>query len=290
MGKGPVGAFPVKGKIVAVTGGGSGIGLSFAKICHSKGARVVIGDLKLTDQGSEFVNSAKDGSVVFTKCDVTNWEDLKNVITTSVKTWDDVPDVYCPCAGIFEPPWSNFWADTEDKSYATMRINAEHPIKFTRLAFRALLGADKKGVVCLVASGAGLGGIYISALYCASKHAVVGLGRSLGLADEEEGIKVVTMCPGLVTSPLWTDRQDDKAKMFGYRSDFKEHRPDNTPDEMAAGMVKLVEDDNFGGLVYSKRPDGDQVVNKGGKQDFLDVEGHYVQDILAKERGVGWHA
>lgn len=90
--------------------------------------------------------------------------------------------------GIFEPPWSNFWDDTEEESgnYKTMRINVDHPVRLTRLAFKALLGANKKGVVVLIASGAGLYGVYLAALYCSSKHAVVGLAKSLGPADEEE--------------------------------------------------------------------------------------------------------
>ena len=77
-----------------------------------------------------------------------------------------------------------------------MEINANHPMKMTRLAVRALLGANKRGVVCLVASGAGLYGLYLSSLYCASKHAVVGFTKSMGLADQEEGVKIVCICPG----------------------------------------------------------------------------------------------
>jgi hypothetical protein len=62
-----------------------------------------------------------------------------------------------------------------------MEINVNHPIKMTRLAVKALVGADEKGVVCLVASGAGLSGFYPTALYCASKAAAVGFAKSMGL-------------------------------------------------------------------------------------------------------------
>ena len=48
----------------------------------------------------------------------------------------------------------------------------------------------------LVSSGAGLGGFYLASLYCASKAAVVGFAKSMGMADEEEGVKVVCICPG----------------------------------------------------------------------------------------------
>ena len=61
---------------------------------------------------------------------------------------------------------------------------------------RALLGKNKKGVICCIASIGGLIGHYAAALYCATKHAIVGLVKSLGMADVEEGVKVVGICPG----------------------------------------------------------------------------------------------
>ena len=115
-----VGDFPVKGKVVLITGGGSGIGLSFVKLCHSKGARVLIGDLKLTTEADEFIKKTGDGSVAFTQCDVSDWKALRALITTSVEKFGEVPDVYCPCAGIFEPPWSNFWDD--GKSFTNLYL------------------------------------------------------------------------------------------------------------------------------------------------------------------------
>ena len=127
---------------------------------------------------------------------MTSWPDLAALNTASVSHFDAVPDIYIPCAGVFEPPWSNFWDDTENESYKTMEINVNHPIKLTRLAMRALLGANKKGVVCLVASTAGLGGNYLASLYCASKHAIVGFTKSMGMAEAREGVKIVAICPG----------------------------------------------------------------------------------------------
>jgi NAD(P)-dependent dehydrogenase (short-subunit alcohol dehydrogenase family) len=182
---GPIPDFTLKDKIVVVTGGGSGIGLALVKLCHSKGARVLIGDLKLTDQADAAVKSAHGGNIIFEECDVTSWKSLQNLITISVKAYGDVPDVYVPCAGVFEPRWSNFWDDNEYEYYKMIRINVDHPIKFTRLAMRALAGAEKQGVVCLVASTAGIRANYIASLYSASKFAVVGFAKSMGQADPD---------------------------------------------------------------------------------------------------------
>lgn len=77
-----------------------------------------------------------------------------------------------------------------------MEINVNHPIKLTRIAMRALLGRDKKGVVLMIASVAGLAGLYASPLYCATKHAIVGFVKSMAEADRLEGVKVVAICPG----------------------------------------------------------------------------------------------
>lgn len=284
-----VGDFPVKDKILVITGGGSGIGFAFARQFHAQGGRVLIGDLKLTPDAETFLHateaSSRPGSVVFQKCDVTNWQDLRALISASVREFGEVPDVYCPCAGVFEPPWSNFWDDAEDERYATMQINAEHPIKLTRFAFRALVGAGKKGVVMLVASGAGLIGVYGSALYCASKHAIVGFCKSLGQADADEGIKVVCICPGMVATPLWEDRVDQRARDYKYN---EEGHPSSTPDEIAETMMRLVEQGQYsGGTVYWKTPQRDEVAETGGPSKY---DHGPATSAMDRERGLKWDA
>jgi NAD(P)-dependent dehydrogenase (short-subunit alcohol dehydrogenase family) len=92
--------------------------------------------------------------------------------------------------------WSNFWDDTEDDGYASLAVNAMHPMKLTRIAIRALAGRDKPGVVLIVASVLGLVPVYAEPLYSAAKHAVVGFTRGMHHADRLEGVRVVTICPG----------------------------------------------------------------------------------------------
>lgn len=92
--------------------------------------------------------------------------------------------------------WSSFWEDKETTDYACIDINVNHPIKLTRLAIRALLGKDKKGVVCLVSSIAGINASIRSPLYCASKHAIWGFVKSMTMLDQLEGVKVTSICPG----------------------------------------------------------------------------------------------
>lgn len=98
-----VGNFPLKGKIAVVTGGGSGINLSFVQLAVKAGARVIVADLKLTQEGETFMKGDGAKAAKFVKCDVTKRADLENLIVVSEKEFGDVPDVYIAGAGVFEP-------------------------------------------------------------------------------------------------------------------------------------------------------------------------------------------
>jgi len=202
---GPVLDFPLKDKVVLITGGGAGIGLAFAQTCHAQGAKVLIGDLRLAPEASDWTSTLSPSTFHFQTTNVSDWSSLHALITASVSAFGDVPDVYAPVAGVFEPLWSNFWDDSESAQghYKTVSINVEHPLKLTRMALRALAGAEKQGVVCLVASTAGVRGNFLSCLYASSKHAVVGFAKSMGMADREMGVRVVCICPGYVQSLFW---------------------------------------------------------------------------------------
>jgi NAD(P)-dependent dehydrogenase (short-subunit alcohol dehydrogenase family) len=239
-----VGDFPLKDKICVVTGGGSGINLSFVKVALNSGARVLISDLRLTSEAEELIKSS-NGKAAFMKCDVSKWADLEAIPSEVEKAFGkgSIADVWVPGAGIFEPKWSSFVYDQESEFYMQMRINAEHPIKLTRIAMRSCLGANKPGVVLLVASGAGITGTYAAALYCATKHAVVGFCKSMAQADIDENFKVICICPGMVATPLWTGEDAKHVNsQFSYTDDVC-----ITPDEVAEAMREMVESSKYKG-------------------------------------------
>ena len=124
---------------------------------------------------------------------------------------------------------------------------------------RALAGAEKQGVVVLVASTAGIRANYLACLYSSSKHAIVGFAKSMGQADVEEGVRVSCILPGTVSSPLWHDRVDDY-KNWAKFSDRKHLEPS----DIAEVMLKMVESKEYeGGTCVLKTPFEEKIIEEG---------------------------
>ena len=176
-----------------------------------------------------------------------------------------------------------------------VQINVKHPIKLTRMAIRACLGANKPGVICLVASTAGIRGNYLASLYCASKHAIVGFAKSMGEADLEEGIRVICICPGLVATRLWTDREPEFMEMNKYAE-----RPALGPADIAECMMKMIENspnEYSGGTVVLKTPLEERVIEAGWDKQQTgaydpsprpQADLSRMKGILGRERGLKW--
>ena len=113
------------------------------------------------------------------------------------------------------------------------------------MAMRALAGAEKQGVVCLVASTAGIRANYLCSLYTASKHAIVGFAKAMGQADGDLGVRINAILPGLVNTPLWQDRQDNMIEWGKF-----EGRKQLVPADIAEVMVKMVEKGEYEGGTY----------------------------------------
>lgn len=199
-------------------------------------------------------------------------------------------DVWVAGAGVFESnaTCSSFFLDNEDDGYKAMRINAEHPIKLTRIAMRSCLKANKPGVVLIVASCAGVTGFYSSPLYCATKHAVVGFTKSMAQADKDENFKVVSVCPGIVSTPMWTAARD-VAKQYAYSDEMA-----ITAEEVAEAMKNLIEQGRFSGgsLLEASKSRGrnllesSELSQKLGPEGQPWIDGCYapVRRILEEER------
>lgn len=226
---------PLQGKIILITGGASGIGLSLTKQSHDLGANVLVADLRTTPDFDSFAKG-KD-NVLYVQSDVTQWSDFDKIFTACEKKWNDVPDAYGICAGLFEPPFSSWWLDPEEQGYKQVDVNVDHPTKLTRLAIKKSLGRGKRASVCIIASIGGLAGSIAAPLYCATKHAIVGFVKSLKDTESFTGVKITTICPGLVNTPLFTA---DKVSQFS----FNENNA-LSPENVAKNMLKLIQEKEY---------------------------------------------
>lgn len=171
-------------------------------------------------------------------------------------------DILCAGAGVFEPPFSNFWEppgtgrskdDPRADRYLTMDVNTTHPIRATQIAISHFLNPPegeekvnatnpKRIVICGSIAGQVHGISY--PLYMASKHAISGFVRCMADLDGKLGIKVSAVAPGLVRTPLIFD-YPEKAQLVNFEEDAY-----LTPDEVAQSLLRLcVEDALPGGTV-----------------------------------------
>ncbi|KAI4471877.1 15-hydroxyprostaglandin dehydrogenase [nad(+)] [Holotrichia oblita] len=193
----------IENKVAIITGGASGIGFSYATELLANGLKAVT--LADTDdvKGNEAVAIiSKDFSpekVLFVKTDVTQKDQLENAFKRTVETFGNL-DLVVNNAGIM----------VEDVWEKMLAINVTATIYGCLLAMEEYFPKYKSGketVIVNISSIVGLQGTSILPMYTASKHAVIGLSRSLGTPDQYESTqtKVVTICPGPTDTPLMQD-------------------------------------------------------------------------------------
>lgn len=140
-------------------------------------------------------------------------------------------------------------------------INVTHPIRTTQLAIAYFLkhrdSARPKHIVH-ISSIAGQNANLAAPIYCATKHAINGLVRSLGSLDQNLGIRVTAVAPGVIKTPLWTDHPD-KLKLIDDSTDVWV-----TPEEVAEVMLALVQQDEVSEIIGDRSGQGPLYKVSGG--------------------------
>ncbi|WP_102224162.1 SDR family NAD(P)-dependent oxidoreductase [Acidimangrovimonas sediminis] len=213
---------------VLITGGASGIGLATARMLLSRGAAVAVID-------REAVAVPGIASAV---ADLTDPPGLEAAVAAMAAALGGI-DILVNSAGIdLETPFSEM-GDAEWNH--VLDINLNGPMRACRAAFPYLRASDRASVVN-VSSAAGLSPIPDRAAYCASKAGVVMLSKSLALDWAAHGIRVNTVCPGAVQTPLfeqsYRDHADSEARLDQIRARYPLGRVAE-PDELAEAIVFL---------------------------------------------------
>ena len=193
----------LKGRVALITGGSSGIGRATALAFAREGARVVIGNRRVSD-GEETVRRvrAAGGEAMLVRTDVTQAAHIEMLVAKTVETHGRL-DCAFNNAGV-TGDIARTAECTEENWDRTMSVN----LKGVWLAMKyEILQMLKQGggVIVNNASVAGLVGMRGGPAYSASKGGVVQLTRTAALEYAKLGIRINAVCPGFVSTPMTED-------------------------------------------------------------------------------------
>ncbi|KAI0091843.1 short-chain dehydrogenase [Irpex rosettiformis] len=203
-------------RVALITGAGSGIGLESALLFASEGASVVLVDVNIDTAEKArklLVEKHPNAKAVTVKADVSKEEEVKLAVETAVKEFGRL-DVMFNNAGIMHPADDNA-LNTEERIWdLTMNINLKGVwwgCKHAILAMRnnpidESKGLHKGGSIINTASFVAIMGAATPQLaYTASKGAVLAMTRELAMVHAREGIRINSICPGPLKTPLLMD-------------------------------------------------------------------------------------
>ena len=198
--------YDFKNKNVIVTGSGKGLGKSIAEEFAKAGANVVIADISKED--SENVAEELKRYGVKTQVyiiDVSIYEDVKKMIDFVVNEFGSV-DILINNAGICV---TNPLVEMDNKTAdAIIDINVKGTIYGCKAAIPYMVKQKYGKIINLSSIAAKLCGAN-SAVYSASKSAVLALTASLAREYARDNININCICPGIIRTPLWEKMLDD---------------------------------------------------------------------------------
>ena len=228
-------SFRLDGRRAFVSGAGRGIGLGAASALASAGAHVTLAARTRDDVETAAAALRAQGlSADVLAIDVTDIDGFRAAIAAR-----DAYDVFVNNAGTNRPkPLLDVTADDFD---AVMNLNVRAAYFAAQAIARKMVASGVRGSIINMSSQMGHVGAPSRTLYCASKWAMEGFSKAMALDLAASGIRVNTLCPTFIETPLTKPYLENEAFRAGVLSKIKLGRLGQVEDVMGA-IVFLASD------------------------------------------------
>lgn len=194
-------------KVALITGGARGIGAAIASRLHGEGAKVVIGDI-LDEAGKETAERIGSGAL-YVHLDVTNPQDWEAAVRAAVEAFGGL-NILVNNAGIVN--FASIEGYTLEQWNTVIAVNLTGTFNGIKAAIPALK-QSKHGSIINISSIAGIRGYEHIPAYTASKFGIRGLTKSAALDLGPQGIRVNSVHPGVISTPMTAGTITDMSRV-----------------------------------------------------------------------------
>lgn len=234
-----------KGKTIIVTGAGSGIGRATASRIAREGGRVVAVDIS-KQRLDDFKASLPEADITVVTGDITNDESITQIVSTAGD------EIHCLInnAGIMDNV-TPLHEMSDDVWNRVINVNLVGMMKLSRAVLPKML-AKSYGTIVNVGSVASLKASVAGAAYVTSKHAIVGLSKSIAFMYGPSGIRCNVVAPGAVRTNIEV-KFESKMGSDRVNPTFQSMPGAAESDQLAASISFLASDDsiNINGAILS---------------------------------------
>lgn len=212
----------IQDNVFIITGGASGLGEATARMITANGGKVVIADVQV-EAGQKL---AVELNATFVKCDVTQEADGQAVVAAATAAGTLRGLINCAGVAPAVKTVGKEGAHPLELFQRVVNINLVGTFNMARLAAEAMSKTDaiqdERGIIINTASVAAFDGQMGQAAYASSKAAVVGLTLPMARDLSRNGIRVMTIAPGIFETPMLLgmpqEVQDALGKMVPFPS------------------------------------------------------------------------
>ena len=196
-------------KVVIVTGGGSGIGEACVKEFLARGGRTIVADFNLPAAERVAAGAGSKNKATAVKVDVADATSVEAMVRFALETYGRL-DVAVNNAGVGgeAKPTGEYSIESWDR---VIDVNLNGVFYGMRYEIPAMLQSGG-GAIVNMASILGSVGFATSSAYVAAKHGVLGLTKSAALEYATQGVRVTSVGPGFISTPLIASNMDEAAQ------------------------------------------------------------------------------